>query len=555
MQPEEAPFTPEKIDQQIDLLRASSAMAQSAQLIQDLQALYATGSAQSPAIAQSWARIQARMGTAAPAPLIDEHAGFPDRQPTIVQSQGDGFVSNDLQESVTVSQQPSTTGSAKTRAPARRGWGGAVAAMLVILLAATIFAFRPGINRPVSKPGTGQATSTIPTPQDWTHVTALDDQAPYVLTTPAIAPSNPNVVYEAYRSPVDPIVTDYRRSDDGGKTWHDLTFPVPGNTDHTYFTTFVSPLDPNTVFLQIFESDAAYCPADVQIKNTESGGIYCFIQYMSTDGGVNWQLQHLPFNATFIDLVRQQGTRLYQALQCNDFSCTRVITSTDGGKTWNLADNAINSSGQTVCEFDVTPTGSTVVALAATACGSTLQQPIHLWLSNDAGATWHDNGTTPTPNPMGMAVTANGNQAEPLIYSDLAATTSIGTDKEGGKLPMFSALPSDVKVTADGGQTWQNAPAAGIPATQNVLRLLGALHDGSILIECVPAPNNLQTNYDFQGSTYYTWKRGETNWQQLGNPTIGNLINFTVTAGNSPRGTIWLLTVNRQSLAAQVYKI
>jgi hypothetical protein len=143
-----------------------------------------------------------------------------------------------------------------------------------------------------------------------------------------------------------------------------------------------------------------------------------------------------------------------------------------------------------------------------------------------------------------------------LIYSDSPAIAQSVRDKNGylNIIPTF--VPSDIKVTADGGKTWANAPSAGVPATMGVVGLVGTLQDGSVLIECAPLPTNPSLYLDdFNGSTYFYWKQGDTSWHQLGDATIGNLQALIVTPDTARIGKVWLMLSGMGFTKGSVYEI
>jgi hypothetical protein len=452
-------------------------------------------------------------------------------------------------------------------------------AFTVLIIVAAIFGFVVLHNyhagnkgSPVSRATATPVGDSIPT--TWTHVSALDYRGQYINMIPAIAPSDPQVVYETYPKTSDNQVTGYRRTDDGGKTWHELTLPVPNNTGKTYFRTYVSPLDPKVIFLEVFEGTAVDCPRNYLTTVGALAGPYCAIQFMSTDAGEHWSFQRLPFNGTFVDTLfsnqrylHAQGNRLYAGEYCYDKDCDNILTSTDGGKSWKVISAPLVANGHTLCDFNVAANGSTIIAVTSapqtgsgptTECygdGTNLPTPLTLWQSDDAGATWQNDGTLPTVLNRGTAVT-DDNTGRPLIYSHSPAIAQSSRNKDG-HLNYFSTFaPSDVKVTADSGKTWTNAPSAGVPATMGVVGLVGTLQDGSILIECAPLPEEPSLYLrDDNGSTYFYWKRGDTSWHQLGNATIGNLQALVVTPDTTRIGKVWLMISGMGSIYGNVYEI
>ena len=456
----------------------------------------------------------------------------------------------------------------------RIGGFAAVAATVAVVgaLAVLLLTMAPGHRRPSSPFGSGAASDRHGV---WVDLSQLDYKTSFSSNdVPAVAPSDPRVVYETLASGgggVSGEPAQLRRTDDAGATWLTLPVPVPAaNVTHAGMA--VSPLKAHTVFLTLLDNAAADCPSGRAQPDTEAGsGVLCWLQFTSTDGGAHWASTHLPLaGGTLPGVLRgsvtvggaspilsgalsAQGSRLYAGFMCVDFSCARLVTSTDGGLTWQFADQPLMASARAVCDYTNTSAGSAIFAVTtSTECSPNKQDPLTLWRSDDAGAHWAAVGNLATPNERGIKVVNDPRSGFPLLYMALPRTTSIATDKEGGKYPTFSAAPADVKVSADGGRTWTAAPSQGIPAGQAPLvdkGLSGVLPDGSVVVEFIPQANG----YDFGGSTLYAWKQGDTTWRQLAPPITQELGSMLATpSGSGGLGAIWLVLVNHSSSSSHV---
>jgi photosystem II stability/assembly factor-like uncharacterized protein len=444
----------------------------------------------------------------------------------------------------------------------------AVAAMLAVIagFGGVTLVMHGGHTSTTNQRGAGSTSATAQRGR-WIELTALADPARIGGgDLPAMAPSDPQVVYEAN-------VTDSKgllahkpatlwRTDNGGTTWTQLPLPLPtSNIDAAGIA--VSPNDPHTVFLVLVDSSAADCPANTQIKNVEAGaGVLCWVQYTSTDGGEHWTATRLPLQggkAGYLSggvtngggtpitsgTLRAQGSRLYAGYMCADNSCLRLVTSTDGGVSWQFADQQIMGEGTSMCDFTTSSRGSTVFAVTSTAeCPpAPTQSPLTLWQSQDAGQHWTRMGTIPTPNEQGMMLVSGAGSGAPLLYLAAPRTTAMVPNKLGMKTPVISDAPSDIKVSADGGRTWENAPSAGIPnGLKPVMNFdfLGHLRDGSIVVEFSP------NGYSENGGTLFTWKRGESSWHQIA-PPVQRTIGVLVVAQSPQTGheVLYLTMVNR----------
>ncbi|HEV8193298.1 MAG TPA: sialidase family protein [Ktedonobacterales bacterium] len=377
---------------------------------------------------------------------------------------------------------------------------------------------------------------------------------------PAIAPSNPRVVYETMvYGTQQQQAGSLRRTDDGGATWHNLPLPIPAaHVGHAGI--LVSPLDPRNVFLTLISTNAADCPADRIQANSENGSAFCWIQYTSTDSGALWAATNLPTvsvltpnltnnNATNLQAGHVGGQAyLYALLNCSGAeSCSRLGASTDSGRTWRLADAPLMAAGaENVCAAAADQRGSALFAVtSSTTCGYNVQKPLVLWRSDDAGAHWFRQGTLTTPNVRGALITHVQGADRPLLYMGLPRTAEMATDKMGGQYPIFSADPSDLKASADGGKTWKSAPAAGIPAGLKPyydMGLMGTLSDGSVVMDFIA--QNREEN--FEGSTLFAWKPGDASWRQLAPPVTWEAGALLAIAGFGPGAdTLYLTMVDR----------
>jgi hypothetical protein len=396
---------------------------------------------------------------------------------------------------------------------------------------------------------------------------ALADDAPFSANDlPAIAPSDPRVVYESFAQGIQQHrPATLRRTDDGGATWHTLPIPVPAA--HAGDAGFlVSPLAAHTVFLSLIDADGADCPAGAALPLTEAGpgNVYCWLEYTSLDGGAHWSMTTLPLPGTLtpnltnnsaMSLVSGPGPdglpRLYALLGCvGAATCSRLVASADGGRSWQYADEPLLAAGaKDVCSTTADAHGTAVYAVttAGAECDWNTQAPLTLWRSDDAGAHWTALGPLATPNIRGLELAPTPVGERPLLYAAEPRTTRMATDKMGGTYPIFSADPSDLRVSADGGATWTSAPGEGIAAGLQPLYdigPLGTLTDGSVVVEFVS-----QTEYgNFAGGTLFAWKPGDPAWRQLAPPLtreVGALTAVPAASGVPGGDTLYLVLVDR----------
>jgi hypothetical protein len=429
---------------------------------------------------------------------------------------------------------------------------------VAVLVALFVLLFR-GISagsHSGSNPTSPQATNTnntTPLIGQWQLVPGLANES----SLPVLAPSDPRVVYETVASGTTPNQFTLRRSNDDGATWHNLPVPgrVPADVDNTSLA--VSPLDASTVFftysLPSGEHPEECQPVQAAIApltslKPQSGAAHCSIQYYSTDAGQHWNLLHLPIQGAALgafafpefqttsstDIFRAQGQRLYSATGGPTIAGVvigvtgiRIVSSTDGGKSWNIVDADLAASGQHICDYMPTPTGSTLFAITQTGdyCYVDSVSPNSLWRSDDAGAHWTQVSQLPS-TADDLTLVERGGSAQPLIYARMPLSAQYETID-------ISCPPPALEVSADGGKTWHQAPTKGLPtkAAPNY-GPLAVLSDGSIVKAFQVA--------DQVHIAFYAWKLGQTSWQPItlaGTPNVA----YALIKPSDGKVTIWLV--------------
>ncbi len=379
----------------------------------------------------------------------------------------------------------------------------AIAAVLIIALAATALV----VSHAGKSTITGAATQPpTPTPgnRGWLSVPGLTNLS----VQPEIAPSNPQIVYEAS---ID--LTTFRRSDDDGATWSNLPLPDGLTSPVDQALLVINPTNAQNIFLLVGAST------------------YHTSAYASKDGGAHWNSMHLPNGAGLADLhITVQGSHLYLiAFDANQHS--RLISSTDGGANWQFADGAVLAQGQEVCGFAAAPTGSTGFALAQVgscsqpvgygainAFAAQARPGVEILRTDDAGAHWALAGVFPYQNPdtqSFMAVSSGG--AQPTLFA------------AAGQGNAYTSVMS-----TDGGQTWQQVPSQGIPANAtNDAFPAGTLSDGSVL-------RLVQTRQ--MGWAFYALKLGSQAWRQVTPSFADNPFDVVVQPSASGHDTLWVVT-------------
>ncbi len=499
-----------------------------------------------PAVLAQYQHLDgALQGLPRPSPLADLPAGLlalwseEDRQR---RSSGLPLLQRKGKERMQLKERSNSAPVSPARLAERRGqrglWRalGALAAVLVVGLLTTALVLSRLQAHPTT-PANGK-TPTVPTSTPTVFGTKwivppglaeLDGE-------PVIAPSNPQVLYRITVSDTSAVPIKLFRSQDGGATWQRLSFPAtPGLIGNTLIA--ASPLNAQTVVLQL-ALDGGNCP----VAQARSGGSLaafgpppsvCYVHYVSVDGGDHWSALHLPNAAAFAGaeqlfpmggvyspqaFLRAQGSRLFAEYGV-DANEVGLITSTDGGLDWGLAEQAVIGQNLVMCDALPVPDSLEVFVLAqATTCQG--GGPLQVWKSADAGATWTMVNTLAGTGEQGMAAASQGGAAHPLLYVNVASDSS---------------LAGDLMASSDEGATWVKAPAQGIPAgLQQQTGPLATLSDGSVLVAFGAVDNSSQM-------TLFRWKAGDAGWQQVG-PSFTGSPDYVLVLN----GTLWMVTIPGQ---------
>ncbi len=429
-----------------------------------------------------------------------------------------------------------------------------IVALFAVLMRnfATGHSSRPSQNGSPSRssPAT-QATTT----GQWETAAGLIDQS----GLPVLAPSNPAVVYEDLAPQTAPTHIVLRRSDDGGASWHTLPLPmqVPSGVDDSSLA--VSPLDASTVFFTLSmpdpNGDTPACHASQALLDGGSalarlsGTRHCSIQFISSDAGQHWSLVQLPvpgaigaqtfpefLNASSTDIFRVQGQRLYSALAAGgatirgvalDVDGVRIVSSTNGGKSWQLVDGQLAASGENICNFAPTATGSTLFAITQSDpyCYSDSTSPNYLWRSDDAGATWTQIGQLPAVATDLTAI--DGGAAQPVLYLYMPVQAQYENVQP-------STTPPGLEFSMDGGKTWQVAPTRGLPpGSQRNYGPLAVLSDGSVVKAFLASDQTL---------TFSAWKVGSASWRSIAQQVYAHLA-YLLVSSNAGKVTLWMVSL------------
>jgi hypothetical protein len=386
---------------------------------------------------------------------------------------------------------------------------GTIAAVVVVTLLALVlqgaFAGRATVGPTKSQTGKWQILDKLTVKSDTVAA-----------QPPVIAPSNPQVVFEATSSisgQGGKAVTfaSLRRTEDGGATWKTLKLPLPIANVST-IQIQVSPLSAQIVFMSIWDRSSITCE-----PTNGTVGEGCERGYVSYNGGGSWRTQLLPVRG-ILDLsqpIALQQNRMLARNACNDNSCIHLLMSQDGAQTWEVIDNQLTAQVQLVCSFVATPRAGMLYVLTAKN-GALSPQPgcgqpasaMTLWRSDDVasqlsasdlGTHWIQLGSLPSISQSSAQLNAS--------YAELLSAPGVGLVYLS--VTQWSDSRAPILVSEDYGVTWHPMPTLPIGA-ESVLqsRAAATMHDGSLVF----AINDGRGN-----TSIYTWQPDDSNsgWTRL----------------------------------------
>ncbi|MEO7001951.1 MAG: sialidase family protein [Ktedonobacterales bacterium] len=489
---------------------------------------------------------------------------------------------------------PSTRPRSRSRRFIPALTGLVAAAVIVALFSALFYTFGANHRRTAQ---TAHTTHYLGANGHWQIISQFADSTAQGAFA---AQSNPQVIYVVTNS------SSLRRTDDGGQTWVTLQLPTqdfPAAATIQGVEVQVSPLNPQIVLLTLVSNASnPNCPASNLGPGTlhpptasasttsqqlsasivpTSGGYSCNFQYVSSNGGATWSKLSLVDNvklriAALANTLQVGGRHLFAFAQPDangqETGVGRLMGSADGGLTWAPVDGAIAASGQGVIQFVASPTGAALFAMTISRSqtgGDGGGYTPTLWRSDDAGASWTNEGPfnqpPPQPNVTGeyyyllTATTANGQtllyELRPGYTPQPTPTAIPGTSAFAPGAPN-SITPGDIFVSADSGHTWSEASQLGVPAGLYAGQfsskgIAGTLSDGQIAmlfyksiahISHVTA-NGFQESFSMSDPAYYAWSPGAQSWQQLTPTFDGSMFSqqWIVPASASQPQTIWQL--------------
>lgn len=428
-------------------------------------------------------------------------------------------------------------GGAKPKRGLIRGIIGIAATLVIAGLFAVAFQVLP-VNRTPNRP-----PANHPSAGKWDQIgqfPARNDERVVA------APSDPYVVYR-----INTKTFAMERSVEGGAKWEAVTLPseVTQSPMKSSAAIDVNPVDARIVYLTAFgKSSPGSCPQPFEAGGQGNHPYVCSLQYVSIDSGKTWRNLQLPSNGRLTGMLSQmlgaphapllaQDHRVYSLMTIDAYAGTYRLVESGNGVTWQTADADLAAAGLRIADYLASPTGSTV--WAALSDGS-------LWRSDNAGQNWTRVGALPQeqyPRTSELAATRIVD-GKPILYIKI------------GSPPFGDIAPDDVRVSMDGGKTWQKSPASGVPDGQHAARYSAMTRsDGTlVMLFRTSQPNIAFDEGILRNAAFYAWKPGATSWTRLTSTFDAEAVQQTwITPANSakPLEMIWTVIYRDTNLTYQ----
>jgi hypothetical protein len=205
----------------------------------------------------------------------------------------------------------------------------------------------------------------------------------------------------------------------------------------------------------------------------------------------------------------------------------RLVKSSDGGATWQVADAGGLGSG--VCDYAAQPDSAIIFAAVSRGSCDVLNSPtLAIDRSDDAGENWVHVSFLPKGSSQGMASVIVGGKA--LLIVNLPAV-----DWQPHIISVGQSA-SEFLVSSDGGATFEASPLAGVPdKAQPIVTPLIVESDGSLIVAF--------SNVNGHMAKVYSWKLGQASWRMFA-PVApsGQLTTLLRVGASASDETFWAVT-------------
>ena len=459
-----------------------------------------------------------------------------------------------------------------------------VAAVLIVgLLAATfaVFSHRStsvGSSKATATTPASSTTTVPPAGGSWSALPGLSSTTTFALAAPAIAPSDPQIVYKVTDSPHLAL----QRTDDSGATWH--TYPLPVTNAHNFMQVYVSPLNPNVVVLHtdgwatlpsqlqgpqgnvglpstdssiatsttmcnfqamswtVPASNSATAPLADMSAEAPTGPFLPCSQFLSTNGGKSWKETSTFFDSARIvtaggesaGIFMVQGKRLYTY---EGFTCQSgytgicgggLLVSLDGGITWG---HAPTPSSGSFCGVGMAPTGTLMIAITSPQCGQgNVPSDNIIWRSDDAGEHWAEVSHLRFSALDDLRVVLNPTTGTSTVFLTASNLANVNTTEV--------TRATTVEMSRDGGKTWSAVPAVGVPTGWSAIDVVAQTGDGSAIALFEPSGTT--------GAELYSLLPDGSSWQPVAPTPSSSSVMYLVTSApaTSSPDSLWAVSVS-----------
>lgn len=397
----------------------------------------------------------------------------------------------------------------------------------------------PGVTQTTAPTQPPTATPTAPPlPLQWTAV--LNG---YKLTSLAVAPTNANVLYACAVPPGLPQtlagVQTVLRSADAGNHWQDIGKNA-GMSRGCELT--VSPTDS----YEIYVSTSSAAPENPQVpslvlKHTTTGGdSWETIQPTVHGPGLQitpaWQGTHLSF----------AGTRLYslQSLPIPPMPTptghqgslptrwTRLLMSTDGGKTWGILDSQFYQTWQSPWLYRVNPAApGTIYELVSPPGFMAGQLPVgELYKSVDGGTTWQAL-LKQIPTTMSTQEIYQGSDNPDVLFIQARCPSAQAVQQQPGTGPLARSAGATLELcmSRDAGANWQ---AVTLPSSLS-RTMYGGLIDAQ--------GRFYASTFSSTPAEVWRYDPASDTWSRLTTEPAGGIVMLVSPAGANGRMALWFL--------------
>jgi len=174
----------------------------------------------------------------------------------------------------------------------------------------------------------------------------------------------------------------------------------------------------------------AFEPSSPHIMYATTGGFYGGLMYKSTNGGATWQELSTPGDGSYGPILLLPGGA--GRLIVGTTGTGKVLRSTDGGDTWSVPLNHLN----TVRCLDSDSTGEIVFVGFHSPGGKPLGK------SSDSGISWLQTSIVDTLRTAAFSITVNGKTSSTLFAVANGNTVGRGIFKSTDGAMSWQSLPS-----------------------------------------------------------------------------------------------------------------